>query len=349
MPWRNVVFRFNREEKRKGYFMRYINMMDIVKSAKQKTSKSFFTPFGVFVVILFILIFAGAGIFLLFKKENIETLFKPSVESVPKIEINVNAESALIISAKTGTTFFEKEPDKKLYPASTVKLMTAVLALEKKGMDSYITTTSTVTRVEPTIIKLKPSVKYKTSDLICAILINSANDAAVAIAEGVAGSEKEFVKLMNKKALELGMNDTNFTTASGLPLKKKDAQFTTCRDLVKLMKYAAQYEFLLGALSKDEMEIAGSDGVKIKLTTHNKSLFSENSKAWGKTGYTMKARRTFVGVDPSFSPSIIFALMKSDDLWQDISKLKNGGMECYMAKPKSFIEKVREWLSEYKK
>ena len=240
--------------------------------------------------------------------------------------LDLSAKSAIIIDIEQNKVLFKKKSYLKFPPASTTKVMTAILAIETLGLKNKVVPSKRVVQVEPTIIGLKYGVEYKVSDLIAAILIKSANDAAFVLAEAIAGSEKKFAELMNKKAKEIGMNNTHFLTSSGLPTGKKDKQYTTVEDLVKMMKYAIKYKFLLDVMSRKKAYIRGSDNKKLILSTHNKSLFSEKGKAWGKTGYTIEAKRTFVGVDPSFKPCIIFALLKSNDLWNDINVLKNEGV-----------------------
>lgn len=259
------------------------------------------------------------------------------------IEVKLSAVSAIIIDAKTGEVLYEKNADERLLPASTTKVMTAVVAMERTSFLSVITATNSVTRVEPTVAKLKPGVKYYAKDLMKALLIKSANDAAVAIAEGVSGNERNFVELMNAKAAELGMENTHFANASGLPPNKGESQYTTARDLAKLMRYASKYRFFVRTMAKSKDTICGSDGVKVLLETHNKSLTMADNVSWGKTGYTKKAGRTYVGMDPSYPPKIIFSFLKSEDLENDIFVLKSAGLELYERKHEGVFRKL--WRS----
>ncbi|MEA3489758.1 MAG: serine hydrolase [Candidatus Omnitrophota bacterium] len=263
---------------------------------------------------------------------------------LPPVEVDVNAKSAMITGARTGEMLYEKDPDKRYPPASTVKVMTAVVAVENMPLESEIVPTKKALRVEPTVAGLKTGVGYKLRDLLAAILIKSANDAAVAIAESVSGSETRFVELMNAKAVEIGMNDTRFANASGLPTGKKDRQYSTARDLAKMMRYALRYRVILDEMSKKEAYISGTDGREIYLKTHNKALLRYNDAPWGKTGYTIEARRTFVGVDPSLNPMVVFSLLKSNDLWDDIMTLKRKGLEIYEEKRKNFFTDLIDWI-----
>lgn len=259
--------------------------------------------------------------------------------------VNVNAKSAIIIEAKSGKVLFEKNADHKLPPASMVKVMTAMVVMDRMPLHRRVIAGDSAIRVEPTIAGIRPGESYEVGDLIAAVLIKSANDAAVVLAEAVSGSEKRFVDLMNRKARALGMKNTRFTSASGLPSKsKKNKQYTTARDMARMMRYALRYKYIIETMAKTEDTIYGSDNVRLYLKTHNRSLFSKNGASWGKTGYTMEARRTFVGIDPSMKPKIVFSLLKSDDLWNDISTLKNKGLTIYNKRHKKLsFKKPFKW------
>lgn len=267
------------------------------------------------------------------------------VQKDHNIEVDIDAKAAVILNVETGEVLYQKNPHKRYPPASTVKIMTAIVAIENLPLDTEIMATKEAVYVEPTVAGLKPGVKYKMRDLLLAILIKSANDAASVIAEEVAGSETEFVRLMNEKALEIGMTDTNFMTASGLPTGRKDKQYTTAMDLAVMMRYAAGNEVIIEAVSQKTATIYGSDGKKIFLKTHNKSLLRDENAPWGKTGYTIEAKRTFAGVDPSKEPSIAFGLLKSNSLWEDITTLKDKGLELYrFYQPTTFFSKLKDWI-----
>lgn len=258
--------------------------------------------------------------------------------------IVVNAKGAVILEAVNGRVIFEKNPDGRFPPASTAKIMTAIVAIERMPLKKEITPGENVVNVEPTVAKLVPGVRYSLEELIKAILIKSANDAAFVIAEAVAGSEEKFARLMNKKAKKIGMKNTNFATASGLPTGKKDSQYTTAMDLAKMMRYAGRHDVILEAISQKDADIYGSDGKRIYLKTHNKALLKDSNAPWGKTGYTREAKRTFVGIDPSMKPRIVFALLKSSDLWNDIHTLKDRGVEIYEKRHKTFINNLISWI-----
>ncbi|MBF0493977.1 MAG: D-alanyl-D-alanine carboxypeptidase [Candidatus Omnitrophica bacterium] len=249
----------------------------------------------------------------------------PRVEPVIR-NLELSARSAVIMDAESGCILYAKNADLRLLPASTAKVMTVIVALENRDLDSLIKASPNVKRVETTRVGLTPGAEYKLRDLVLAALINSANDAAITIAEGISGSEEAFAELMTEKAKKLGMFNTEFTTASGLPQKPKDTQYTTAYDLAVMMRYVTRNAFILETMSQRFGVIQGSDGKKIYLRTHNRTVRRNSDVVWGKTGYTRRAKKTFVGCDASLKPKIVFAMMKSDNLWVDVKKLKCAGL-----------------------
>ncbi len=265
----------------------------------------------------------------------------------PDVDIEINAASAVVMDAATGKILFSKNPHDRYPPASTVKIMTAILAIENLPLDSEVTPSREALSVQPTIVGLKPGVTYVLKDLVSAILIRSGNDAARAIAERVAGDQQSFSEMMNEKALKIGMENTYFRTASGLPTGRQDAQYTTALDLAVMMRYARRHSIILEEMSRKGGTIEGSDGVEISFRSNNKALLRGEDAPWGKTGYTRQARRTFAGIDPSAEPRIVFGLLRSSDLWKDIETLKDKGLELHeilqISLAKERAERMKRW------
>lgn len=260
-------------------------------------------------------------------------------------EINIDAKCAIVMETKNENVLFAKNDGKQFPPASTAKIMTAIVACENMPLDAKITVSVEATDVEPVVADLKPGIKYSLRDLLAAALVRSGNDAARVIAEGVSGTEDDFSYWMNDKAERIGMKDTYFANASGLPTGAQDGQFVTARDLAFLMRYALKNETIMEMLSKKTANITGSDGKTIRFKTVNRTLFNEDKALWGKTGYTKEAKRTFVGVDASSEPRIIVAVLQSDDLWEDLSILKRAGLELYKKKHRSLFSKISDFIN----
>ena len=259
-------------------------------------------------------------------------------------KIDINAKCALIMEVKNGNVLFAKNANERFPPASTAKIMTAIVASENMPLDTKIAVSKKAAEVEPVVVGITPGAEYALEDLLRAALIRSGNDAAKVISEGVGSTKNDFSGLMNKKAEKIGMSDTYFANASGLPTNVKDTQFVTARDLALMMRYALKNETIMKTLSKKTCDITGSDGKKIHLTSINKTLFNEDDALWGKTGYTKEAKRTFVGVDASSRPRIIIAVLQSDDLWRDLAKLKTAGLELYEERQRSVFTKIRDFF-----
>lgn len=230
----------------------------------------------------------------------------------------LTARSAVIVRASDGVVVYGKSPLLKLHPASITKIMTAVITLEGFELDKEVVISAKAANIEPTRAGLSKGARYSIRDLLKASLLSSANDAAVAIAEGIAGSEEEFAAIMNKKARALGMKDTLFVNATGLPDTIKP--YSTAYDLTTLMREACRLPLFIKIMNLKEAVIKGSDGKTIELRNHNKMLWRKPGVI-GKTGYTFSARHCFVGMDLSTDNPLAFAILSSKKPWDDIRKL----------------------------
>jgi len=208
---------------------------------------------------------------------------------------------------------------KKFMPASTVKLLTALVVLDYKELNDKIRVSKKASRTEPTRAGLRAGVTYSVRDLLEALVATSANDAGVALAEGVAGSEAKFAELMNKKARELGAKSSHFTNATGLPNKK---MLTTPYDFSIITRAAFSHPFIAGTMRQKYVTIKGSDGRKIKRKNHNKLLWRlDYPEVLLKTGYTRAARHCYAGIAYYKDYRVSFVLFKSKSPWNDIAKI----------------------------
>lgn len=212
----------------------------------------------------------------------------------------------------------------KLPPASTTKLMTAVIALERLPLDRQVAVSRLAANAVPSRAGLTCYATYRAQDLIVAALVSSSNDAAMALAEAVAGDEEAFAELMNQKARAIGMRNTCFINATGLP-SKENAQYTTAYDLALLMRVAAKDRRIDQVMGILGTVIRGSDGKAIVLKSHNKMLWLTPKYVKGKTGWTMASKHTFVGTDYTADKKITFALLGSKKPWDDIERLATFG------------------------
>ena len=191
--------------------------------------------------------------------------------------------AAIVVDFETNEVLFEKNADTKNYPASLTKIMTLYIVFDfiKKGKLNYddkMMVSSTAASRSPSKLYLEQGSTIKVRDAINALIIKSANDVATVVSEKISGSEREFAKLMTKYARELGMNDTTFKNASGLPNR---AQLTTARDIYKLSyalikNFPEEYKLF----SQTSFEWNGKT-----YKTHNKLMLKYNGADGIKTGY----------------------------------------------------------------
>jgi D-alanyl-D-alanine carboxypeptidase (penicillin-binding protein 5/6) len=238
----------------------------------------------------------------------------------------ISSKAAVVIEASTGRVLFAKNPNLKLPPASTTKLVTAMVVLDRANMSDTVTISEAAANV-PSLkeTKLKAGETLTVETLLYAALMRSANDAAFALAEVVAGSEKKFVQLMNRKAVAIGASNTKFINTTGLPGK---GQHTTAYDLSKIMRYALKYPVIREIIGKKEAEISTEQGRTIALENTNKLLWSDNGAVGGKTGYTKAARHCFVYAGEKEGEMVIVALLGArsrEILWNEAERLETRG------------------------
>ena len=258
----------------------------------------------------------------------------------------LTAKAAIAIDADTGTVLYAKNPHLKRPPASTVKVMTALLTLEMSNLERLVVVSANASAASGSRLKLNGGDKVKTEELLYALLLKSANDAAIALAESVSGSEVSFVNLMNKKAKEIGAKDTHFINASGLPGK---GQYTTASDLSIIMREALKEEFLADVLKTRVAVIDMENGArKVALRNHNKLLWMYEGAEGGKTGYTVSARHCFVGEASRDVKRVIIAVLGSRRLWDDAIFLFDKGFRILSKEENPRIYVTREMKNNEK-
>jgi serine-type D-Ala-D-Ala carboxypeptidase (penicillin-binding protein 5/6) len=233
----------------------------------------------------------------------------------------IESKAAVVLDASTGRVLYAKNPELRLHPASTTKLMTALVTVDKMKLSDVVTVSRRAAGIAPIRTGFRAGDRVTIETLLYAALMKSGNDAAVALAEAVAGSEWEFVKLMNRKALAIGANDTRFVNASGLPGK---GQYITAYDLSKIMSYAIRYPVLKEILGTRITELSTEKGKTMFIKSTNKLLWSDDYLVGGKTGYTNQAKHCFVCAGERENETIIVALLGSprrELLWTETEDL----------------------------
>ena len=247
---------------------------------------------------------------------------------------DINSRAAVVMDASTGRMLYAKHPKRRLPPASTTKLMTAIVAIEKADLNDIVTISKNASLVRSLKAGFKQGDKVTVEKLLYAALIKSANDAAVALAEAVAGSEKGFVELMNQKAISIGAKDTKFINSTGLP---GPHQYTTALDLSKIMSCVLSYPKLKEIIATPAVELSTDKGEILSLKNTDKLLWSDGDLIGGKTGYTFRAGHCFVCAAEREKEVIIVALLGSSsrkNLWKDAEALIDKGFQIMGNKKK---------------
>ncbi len=232
----------------------------------------------------------------------------------------ITAKAIFVLDLNGNKAMINKNPHLKLAPASTAKLMTAILVIENSNLSKTVVISKNAANAQSSKADLGEGESYLTKDLLEAALISSSNDASIALAEDIAGSEEAFSRMMNNRARQLGALNTKFVNSTGLSVKGI-AQYSTTYDLVIIMKRVLMYSQLIDIMNKKESVIKSTAGKVIKLKNHNKLLWELNSAVIGKTGYTLQARHCFAGYMVIGKRKFAFAILKSKDPRPDIRNI----------------------------
>lgn len=234
----------------------------------------------------------------------------------------ISAKSAIVIDGETGDVLFEKNAYERRPMASTTKIMSVLLVLESgEDLDKQFVVDSEAIKVEGSSMGLQDGDKVTLRDLCCGMLLPSGNDAANAAAVRVAGSVGKFVQLMNKKAEQLGLNDTHFVTPSGLD-DDTDEHYSTAADMAKLAAETMKNEDFRAICCLEKVKLCYGDPPYDRwLMNTNKLLKSCEGVVGVKTGFTDKARRCLVSACNRKGKELICVTLNAPDDWNDHSKL----------------------------
>jgi D-alanyl-D-alanine carboxypeptidase (penicillin-binding protein 5/6) len=229
----------------------------------------------------------------------------------------LTAHTALLWDFANKQRYFDLGADREIFPASTTKVLTALLVLENLSLDQYVTVSQHATQVPQTKLGLVAGESYRVRDLLYGLILKSANDAAVALAEAVAGSEGKFVEMMNARARQIGAMHSHFANPHGLP--SQGPQFTTASDMALIFTQALKNDFFRQAITFKYLVIYSKKGHRFFLKSHNRSLFLNwKQHVFGKTGYTIEAQSCFVGYIPKGNDILIIAVYGCRRRWTDM-------------------------------
>jgi D-alanyl-D-alanine carboxypeptidase (penicillin-binding protein 5/6) len=263
--------------------------------------------------------------------------FPVKKENIP--DLKIWAGSSVVIDAESGTILHFDNGKKKTQIASLTKIMTAILVMEKiNNLKEEVVITHESTHLPGTLVgcprsgyclsnRLYEEEKVRAIDLLKAMLMNSANDSATALAIHIGGSVEKFSQMMNDKARELGLRDTNFCTPSGLEIDGQEEQcYSTAYDIARIGVYALKYEKIWEIMRIPEDRFFSADGKYMHELKNTDLLLSTLPNCLGgKTGFTPLAGRSLLtGVaDTTGQHKIIAVLLNDENRWEDMKILIN--------------------------
>lgn len=246
--------------------------------------------------------------------------------SLPAPLFGISARSAVLLRADTGDVLWEQNPHTPLPMASTTKIMTALVAIETLPIDTIIQTPLEAVGIEGSSIYLTEGERLTLEQLLYALMLSSANDAAVAIALACAGSVEDFAHLMNKKAQDLGLQNTHFVNPHGLD---DAAHYTTAYELACITQAALAHPTLKTIMSTPKTTIPhGETGVRL-LVNHNKLLRTYDRAVGGKTGFTKKSGRCLVSAAEANGLTLIAVTLNDPNDWHDHASMLDYGFSLF--------------------
>ncbi len=230
----------------------------------------------------------------------------------------ISATSAILMDADSGQVLYEKNADRKMLIASTTKIMTALVVLERCDLSETVTVRPEH-MAEGSSMYLKPGEELTVETLLYGLLLCSGNDAALALADHCGGSVERFVGWMNGKAAELGMTGTSFANPNGLD---DDGHFSTARDMAVLAAYAADDPTFVRICSTVTATVGGRT-----MNNHNRLLKTLNGCVGMKTGYTKAAGRTLVTCAQRDGHRLVAVTFQDGNDWADHAALYDEGFQ----------------------
>lgn len=254
---------------------------------------------------------------------------------------DLTAGAAVLIDAQTGQVLYDKHAERQSEPASTTKILTALVALEKGHLDDQVTVSQDAWGLEGSSAYLEPGEQQSLESLLYALMLPSGNDAAAAIAEHIAGSEEAFAAAMNETAASLGATHSHFTNPHGLP---DSDHYTTPLDLAKITRAALQHPEFAKIVGTKSFELPGGYQQRL-FYNHNKLLWNYDGATGVKTGYTESAGSTLVASATRGDRSLIAVFMddRPEALWDDAERLLDYGFEL---PPPSTVVMAGETLAQ---
>ena len=258
---------------------------------------------------------------------TVSLLLPANVFAVGAPSPDVSALSAVLIDAQSGEVLYGKNETKRMQMASLTKIMTAIVVIEECDLLSEIAVPREAVGTEGSSAYLSEGEVFTVEELLYALLLQSANDAAVALAIYCGGSAPRFVMKMNEKATALGLDNTHFANPHGLPEKE---HFSTALDMARLLSYCmkdADFARICG--TKDYIIRYGEKRKARRFTNHNRLLFENIGVIGGKTGYTKSGGRCLCTFAEQNGVKLCAVTLNAPDDWADHRSLYGCGFGLY--------------------
>ena len=252
-----------------------------------------------------------------YAEDLIDSGILQNTENTTNDNLKIYSDAVILIENQTGKTLYEKNSEQKMYPASTTKILTAILSIEKGNLNDKVTVSKTaIAQMKPgyTSAYLSEGEIISVEDLLKVLLINSANDASNVLAEYISGSIDSFVTWMNEKSKELGCTNTHFVTTNGL---HDDNHYTTAKDLAIIARYCMQNSTFRHFVSQPECQIAPTNKHAARKFNNTNDLIRANSKYYYpyaigiKTGFTKEAGNCLISASKKDNLEVISVVLNT--------------------------------------
>ena len=239
----------------------------------------------------------------------------------------IGAQAAVLIDAETGKVLYGKNHKQYRPPASTTKMITAILSIEKGNLDDIIIISDRASQTGEASLNLVAGERITLKNLLYGALLRSGNDACVAIAEHTASTVEEFVALMNLKAQLLGCYDTNFVNTNGLPAKN---HYSTAYDLAQIARYGLKNEIFAQIVATANYTIIWEESNRKRVIKNTNKLLTTYYGATGiKTGTTDEAGYCLVASAKKDNRNLIVVVLKSNNRFRDAEILLDYGFNNF--------------------
>lgn len=249
---------------------------------------------------------------------SLQISIAPPSSTFVEVAERLSASGVIVLDVQSGERLFAKQPDVRRPMASLTKLMTAIIIAENHDLDEIVTIPDWAKNVEGNVAYLPPGERFRVGDLLSAMLIASANDAARVLAVFHAGSEAAFAEQMNERARTLGLHSTSFANASGLDHPN---QYSTPKDMAWLAAYALRNDAISERMHRKGQRIWSLEGNVLALSHTHMLLHSDSAVTAGKTGTTNAAGQCLISLVEDHNKSYIVVLLNSLHRYNDMQTI----------------------------